>query len=150
MAFIVRIDTRETIGYFTGLKGPLLAGAQGGIFQAWRYPDGSLRHEPPSLPSVAAGSFHRPSPMKLSIPVHDPAAADLALGVADLSGFHHPSPGLFVVPAAALASKLLAVARGQDPPKPPLTDRRLALCQISQAPSPSATDFETFVPNMLL
>ena len=46
MAFIVRIDTWETIGYFDDLKGPLPAGANGCIFDAWRHPDGRLRYEP--------------------------------------------------------------------------------------------------------
>jgi hypothetical protein len=80
MALVVRIDRWERIGYFAGLKGPLPAGAHGCMFDAWRHPDGSLRHEPPALPS-APGPLDRPSRVKLSIPVHDPAAADLELMV---------------------------------------------------------------------
>jgi hypothetical protein len=40
MAFVVRIDTWERIGYFAGLKGPLARGASGCMFDAWRHPDG--------------------------------------------------------------------------------------------------------------
>ena len=47
MAQVVRIDTSEYVGYFTDLSGPLEPGVQGCIFDAWRYPDGRLRHEPP-------------------------------------------------------------------------------------------------------
>jgi hypothetical protein len=94
MAIVVRIDSWERIGYFAGLKGPLPPGAEGCMFDAWRYPDGSLRHEPPPLPSAPAGPLDRPSPVKLSIPVHDPAAADLELMVSPTYlefVIHHPA-----------------------------------------------------------
>lgn len=81
MALVVRIDTREYIGYFVGLPGPLEAGAHGHMFDAWRCPDGRLRHEPPAPSSAAAGPADRPSPVKLCIPVSDPAAAHLELMV---------------------------------------------------------------------
>ena len=48
MALVGRIDTWEHIGYFAGLNGPLAAEAHGCIFDAWRHPDGRLRHEPSS------------------------------------------------------------------------------------------------------
>jgi hypothetical protein len=64
------------------------------MFDAWRHPDGRLRHEPPSLPSAAASPLERPSPVKLCIPVADPAAADLELMVSPTYlNFitHHPA-----------------------------------------------------------
>jgi hypothetical protein len=94
MALVVRIDTWQRIGYFTDLKGPLPAGASGSMFDAWRHPDGSLRHEPPSLPFEADGSLERFPPIKLSIPVHNPAAADLELMVSPTYLdfiLHHPA-----------------------------------------------------------
>ena len=89
MALVVRIDTWERIGYFADLRGPLPPGAHGCMFDAWSHPDGSLRHEPPppgsspgqALPATAVDPLERPSPVKLSIPVHDPAAAELELMV---------------------------------------------------------------------
>jgi hypothetical protein len=79
MAVVVRIDRWECIGILVGLKGPLPAGAHGCMFDAWRYPDGRLRHEPPPLPSTATGPLDRPALVKLGVPVHDPAAPDLEL-----------------------------------------------------------------------
>jgi hypothetical protein len=94
VALIVRIDRWVYVGYFADLKGPLPAGAQGCVFDAWRHPDGRLRHEPPALPSTAPGSLDCPSPVKLCIPVHDPAAADLELMVSPTYLdfiIHHPA-----------------------------------------------------------
>lgn len=94
MAFVVRIDTWETIGYFAGLNEPLPDVRQCCLFDAWRHPDGALRDEPPALPSAAAGPLDGPSPVKLTIPVHDPAAADLELMVSpSYLDFitHHPA-----------------------------------------------------------
>ena len=47
-ALVVRIDRWEYIGYFTDLKGPLAAGSQGCIFDAWRGKShgGSLNQAP--------------------------------------------------------------------------------------------------------
>jgi hypothetical protein len=81
MARVVRIDTSEYIGYFFDLVGPLEPGAQGYIFDAWHYPDGRLRHEPPSVPTGTRGPFQRPAPVKLSIPVRNPRKVDLELMV---------------------------------------------------------------------
>lgn len=81
MAQVVRIDTSEYVGYFTDLSGPLEPGVQGCIFDAWRYPDGRLRHEPPPLATGAAGPFQPPPPIRLSIPVRNPRKADLELMV---------------------------------------------------------------------
>jgi hypothetical protein len=94
MALVVRIDRWEYIGMFVGLKGPLSAGAYGCMFDAWRHPDGSLRHEPPSLPSATTGPLNRPSPVKLNIPVADPGAAEIELmGTPTYLDFiiHHPA-----------------------------------------------------------
>jgi hypothetical protein len=81
MARVVRIDTREWIGYFVELYGPLEPGAQGWIFDAWRYPDGRLRHEPLPRRRISTRFFPVPSPVKLSIPVRDPQKVDLELMV---------------------------------------------------------------------
>lgn len=81
MARVVRIDTSEWIGYFVDLIGPLEPGAQACIFDAWRHPDGRLRHEPPSPSADHHGSFQAPSPVKLSIPVRDPQKVGLELMV---------------------------------------------------------------------
>jgi hypothetical protein len=94
MAQVVRIDTSEYVGYFTDLSGPLEPGVQGCIFDAWRYPDGRLRHEPPPLATGAAGPFQPPPPIRLSIPVRNPRKADLELMVPpDYLDFirHHPA-----------------------------------------------------------
>ena len=99
MARVVRIDTSEYIGYFADLTGPLEPGAQGCIFGAWRYSDGRLRHELPSLPTGAAGPLQSPRPVRLSIPVRDPRSPDLELmvppGYLDFIRHHpafHPFP----------------------------------------------------------
>lgn len=81
MAMVVRIDSWERIGYFAGLKGPLPVGIQCCMFDAWGYHDGTLRHAAPSPPSASAGPLDRPMRVTLSIPVHDPAAAELELMV---------------------------------------------------------------------
>jgi len=81
MARVVRIDTAEWIGYFVELYGPLEPGAQAWICDAWRYPDGRLRHEPPPPPTDRRRPFQAPSPVKLSIPVRDPQKVDLELMV---------------------------------------------------------------------
>ena len=81
MARVVRIDTAEWIGYFVELYGPLEPGAQAWICDAWRYPDGRLRHERPPPPTDRRRPFQAPSPVKLSIPVRDPQKVDLELMV---------------------------------------------------------------------
>ena len=81
MALVVRIDRWERIGYFADLPGPLARGAHGCMFDAWRHPDGRLRHEPPALPFEAVAPRDCPSAVQLSIPVFDPAAAELELMV---------------------------------------------------------------------
>jgi hypothetical protein len=94
MARVVRIDTSEYVGYLADLSGPLERGAQGCIFDAWRDPDGRLRHEPPPQPPETAGPIQSPSRIRLSIPVRDPRKADLELMVPpDYLDFiqHHPA-----------------------------------------------------------
>ena len=44
MMRVVRIDTAELIGYLVALSHA--RGAKACMFDAWRYPDGRLRHEP--------------------------------------------------------------------------------------------------------
>jgi hypothetical protein len=77
LAFVVRIDTWEHIGYFAGLNGPLPDRCQCCLFDAWRHPDGTLRHASRPLPSAAAGPPDGRARVKLSIPVHDLAAANI-------------------------------------------------------------------------
>jgi hypothetical protein len=110
MALVVRIDTWERIGY-SPISRPLPLGASGCMFDAWRHPDGGLRHEPPSLPFEAGGPLERSSPVKLSIPVHNPASRYRADALADLSRFHRPPPDLSPIPAATLARNGLAASR---------------------------------------
>lgn len=79
MARVVRLDTSEYVGYFADLPGPLERGARACIFDAWRHPDGLLRHEPPSVDT--ANPLEHASLVKLSIPVRDPRKTDLELMV---------------------------------------------------------------------
>jgi hypothetical protein len=79
MALVVRINTWERIGYFADLNGPLPAGTYGCMFDAWRHPDGSLRHEPPLPFPTTAGSAGGPAQVRISIPVQDSAAGELEL-----------------------------------------------------------------------
>ena len=92
MARVVRLDTSEYIGYFTDLSGPLEPGARGCVFDAWRYPDGRLRHEPPL--QRPADPIGQASLVRLSIPVRDPRNRDLELMVPpEYVDFfrHHPA-----------------------------------------------------------
>jgi hypothetical protein len=51
MAPVAWIDRWERIRYLAGFKEPLPPGTSGCMFNAWRHPDGSLRHEPLRSPS---------------------------------------------------------------------------------------------------
>lgn len=91
MMRVVRIDTAELIGYLAGFRSPLARGAKACMFDAWRDPDGRLRHPPGR--GAAATPLHGAA-VRLSIPVRHPRKAELELLVPpEYLEFirHHPS-----------------------------------------------------------
>jgi len=75
MARVVRMDTQEDIGYFVDLYGPLEPGTGGWSFDAWAYPDGSLRAERPS----SNGNPLAATRWKIWMPVEHPEKIDCVL-----------------------------------------------------------------------
>jgi len=72
VARVVRLDAEEEIGYFVELHGPLPDGDHGAFFDAWRYPDGSIRAAAPASPSEAMA-------VKINMPVVHPERVDCVL-----------------------------------------------------------------------
>jgi hypothetical protein len=96
-------------------------------------------------PRAAAGPLDHSSPVKISIPVHDRTIRQRSssYGVADLSRFHRPSPGVSRFSAPAMAPKRPAPVRAlktSGAPPSPWSSRR--------SPVPVSLNFAVSPPQL--